>query len=157
MRRAALITCRMACQVTCERIHAKASEVRPWPRADRSPHVSGDRTPPTTPTSLRVTATGARSVSLAWNPSTDKSRIATYRIYRSGGYEFRVPGTQTTFTWTTLLESSQTYSFFVYAVDSAGNNSKHSNTVTVTLPPDTQPPTAPVLAADPAPSSVDEG
>lgn len=129
---------------------AIAPDAEQLPQAPGEPAAgrgSGDRTSLTAPTELRVTATGAHSVSLAWKPSTAKSGIATYRIVRSGGFEFRVPGTQTTFTWTTLLEGGQTYSFYVYAVDSANNSSKPSNTVTATMPPDTQPPTAPVLSA----------
>lgn len=116
------------------------------PGAASEGRKSGNRSP-TTPTNLRITATGARSVSLAWNPSTDDSGDFTYRIVRSGGLEFRVPSTQTNFTWATVLHSSQTYSFHVYAQDAAGNRSANSNTVTVTLPPDTQPPTAPVLSS----------
>ena len=115
-------------------------------RAASAGRKSGDR-PPTTPTNLRITASGARSVSLAWNPSTDDSGDFTYRIVRSGGLEMRVPSTQTSFTWATVLHSGQTYSFYVYAQDAAGKKSSASNTVTVTLPPDTQAPTAPVLSA----------
>src|SRR5688572_19390461 len=33
----------------------------------------GDRTPPTTPTNLRVTSLSHKSVTLAWDPSTDNS------------------------------------------------------------------------------------
>jgi hypothetical protein len=32
-----------------------------------------DRTPPTTPTNLRITATTDTTISLAWNASTDNS------------------------------------------------------------------------------------
>ena len=39
-----------------------------------------DRTPPTTPTNLRVTGMTAYGVSLAWNPSTDNSGSVTYTI-----------------------------------------------------------------------------
>jgi chitodextrinase len=124
-----------------------------------------DRTPPTTPTNLRVTSTTSYSVSLAWNPSTDNSGSFSYRIRHSWGYEATVPQSQTTFTWTTNLEPRQTYSFFVYAVDAAGNRSRNSNTVTVTLSVDRTPPTKPVVTVkDIGPtyvtlswSSVDDG
>lgn len=108
--------------------------------------ASRDRKPPTAPTNLRVTDFGSFSVSLAWNPSTDNSGNFSYRIRHTWGFEETVPRTQTTFTWTSNLEAGRTFSFFVYAVDAAGNKSKASNTVTVTLLRDTTPPTAPVLS-----------
>lgn len=114
--------------------------------ANKTPVAGRDRTPPTAPGDLRVTAVTSFSVSLAWSPSTDNSGSFTYRIRHSWGYEAAVPQTQTSFTWTDNLESRQTYSFFVYAVDAAGNQSTASNTVTVTLPRDTSPPTKPVVS-----------
>jgi chitodextrinase len=107
---------------------------------------AADRKAPTTPTNLRVTGRGAYSVSLAWNPSTDNSGVFSYRVRHSWGYEATVPQTQTSFTWTGHVEPRQTYSFYVYAVDAAGNRSKNSNTVTVTLLADTTPPTRPVVS-----------
>jgi chitodextrinase len=105
-----------------------------------------DRTPPTTPANLRVTESTSFSVSLAWSPATDNSGNFSYRIHHSWGYEATVPRTQTSFTWTTNLESSRSYSFYVYAVDSAGNKSRASNTVNVALPRDTSPPERPLLS-----------
>jgi fibronectin type 3 domain-containing protein len=57
-----------------------------------------------------------------------------------------VPQTLTSYTidW---LSPGQTYSFYVTAVDKALNQSGRSNTVTVTTPRDTTPPTAPELSA----------
>jgi hypothetical protein len=37
----------------------------------------GDRTPPTTPTNLRVTSLSQTAVTLAWDPSTDKRASRT--------------------------------------------------------------------------------
>jgi chitodextrinase len=105
-----------------------------------------DRTPPTTPANLRVTDSTSFSVSLAWSPATDNSGNFSYRIHHSWGYEATIPKTQTSFTWTTNLESSRSYSFYVYAVDSAGNKSRASNTVNVALPRDTSPPERPLLS-----------
>jgi hypothetical protein len=64
-----------------------------------------------------------------------------------------VPQTQTTYTidW---LSPGQTYAIYVTAVDKALNRSGESNTVTVTTPRDTTPPTAPVLSAVRGPSQV---
>ena len=105
-----------------------------------------DRKPPSTPTNLRVTNRTSFSVSLAWNPSTDDSGSFSYRVRHSGGFEATVPGTQTNFTVASNLEAGHTYSFYVFAIDAAGNRSGNSNTVSVTLPRDTIPPTAPVVS-----------
>jgi chitodextrinase len=101
-----------------------------------------DRTPPTTPTDLRVIATTDTTVTLAWNPSTDNSGNFSYRVTERGINEFTtaVPQTQTTLTFRWLWPE-RTYSYFVYAVDAAGNRSGNSNTVTHAVPADTAPPT----------------
>ena len=70
-----------------------------------------DRTPPTKPTNLRVTAKTSFSVSLAWNPSTDNSGSFTYRVHHSSGYEATVSQSQTSYPWTSHLEAGYTYSF----------------------------------------------
>ena len=99
-----------------------------------------DRTPPTTPTNLHVTATTENSVTLVWNPSTDNSGNFSYRVHLVSPSMDKVAN-QTSFTWTSLSPTT-TYSFYVYAVDKAGNRSANSNTVTVTTPaPDTAPTT----------------
>jgi fibronectin type 3 domain-containing protein len=106
--------------------------------------TKGDRTPPTTPTNLRVTSVSHKSVTLAWDPSTDKSGSFSYSV-NMNGLSFTVPQTQTTYTITSL-SAGQTYSFYVTAVDKALNQSGRSNTVTVTTPRDTTPPTTPQLS-----------
>lgn len=111
------------------------------------PASAKDVKAPTTPTNLRVMGKGAYSVSLAWNPSTDNSGVFSYRVVHSWGYVATVPQTQTSFTWTGHVEPRETYSFYVYAIDAAGNKSKNSNTVTVTLTTDTAPPAKPVVSA----------
>jgi chitodextrinase len=104
-----------------------------------------DRSPPTTPTNLRITATGPTSLSLAWNASKENSSNWWYCVQRSGAGCFRVNPPQTTFTYPYVWPGT-TYSFTVVAVDSAGNRSAPSNAVTYTAPPDTTPPTAPALS-----------
>ena len=99
-----------------------------------------DRTPPTQPTNLHTTAITATRVTLAWNPSTDNSGNVTYRV-RMVSPSTERSTSQTSFTWTSL-SSNTTYSFYVYAVDKAGNRSANSNTLTVTTQaPDTAPTT----------------
>jgi chitinase len=111
--------------------------------AGKKPPPPGDTTPPTAPTNLRVTSLSHTSVTLAWNASTDNSGSVTYSVVKDG-QGFTVPQGQTTYTidW---LSPGATYSFNVVARDNSLNQSPPSNTVTVTTPRDTTPPTAPVL------------
>jgi chitodextrinase len=90
-----------------------------------------DRTPPTTPTNLRVTATTPTSVSLAWNASTGDSGTVIYTVREDSLRTFTT--TATSFTRTGLV-AGRTYRYVVQAVDRAGNRSGNSNTVTVTTP-----------------------
>jgi hypothetical protein len=109
--------------------------------------VAAAAKPPAKPSNLRSTGNTSWSVSLAWDPV---GGVASYRVRDNWGREITVPGTQTSVTWKypahPPLQAGSTYSFSLYAVDAAGNRSASSNTVTVPLPPDTQPPTVPTLS-----------
>ena len=111
-----------------------------------------DRTPPTTPGNLRITATTDTTITLAWNASTDNSGSFSYRVTEGSSfntYTVAVPQTKTTYT-PTRLWPGQTYKYTVYAVDAAGNRSGDSNTVTYTVPADVTPPSpAPQLTVSP--------
>ena len=103
-----------------------------------------DRVPPTAPANLVVTATTEHSVSLAWGPSTDNSGRFSY-IICCAGTTVTVGQTVTSHTLEGL-KSGATYVLRVYAKDAAGNLSKSSNPVTVTLPGALAAPTKPVVA-----------
>ena len=112
-----------------------------------------DKTPPTTPTNLFVTAITDNTVTLKWNPSTDNSGKFSYQVKvnklngTTSSLTQPVSQTQTTYTATYLLPNSS-YSFTVYAVDGSGNRSGDSNSVNANTPlGDTTPPSAPVLQA----------
>ena len=66
-------------------------------------------------------------------------------VQSSGAGCFHVDPPKTTFTHPSLWPGS-TYTFTVVTVDKNGNRSAPSNAVTVTIPPDTMPPSAPVLS-----------
>jgi chitodextrinase len=102
-----------------------------------------DRTPPTAPANLVATAVTENSVTLSWGPSTDNSGSFSYLICCAGS-TVTVAQTVTTHT-IDGLKSGQTYTFRVYAKDAAGNLSKASNAVTVTLPGVVAAPTKPVV------------
>lgn len=124
-----------------------------------------DRTPPTTPTNLRVTGMTAYTVSLAWEPSTDNAGSVTYTICCANTSSETFPGPASSRVYRTGLEPGRSFTLFIIAKDAAGNYSKQSNTVTFTLPRDSTPPSKPTVSVtDVGPthvslvwSSVDDG
>jgi chitodextrinase len=124
-----------------------------------------DRTPPTTPTNLRVTGMTAYTVSLAWDPSTDKSGSVIYTICCANVSSETFLGPASSHVYKAGLEAGRSFTLYIIARDAAGNYSKQSNTVTFTLPRDTTPPTKPAVSVtDVGPthvslawSSVDDG
>jgi len=104
-----------------------------------------DRSAPTTPGNLRITALTPYTVSLAWDASKDNSGIASYKICCAYTNSETVSGTATTHTYTKGLEASRQFSLIIVAIDNAGNYSKNSNSVSFTTPPDTTPPTKPTV------------
>jgi chitodextrinase len=106
-----------------------------------------DRTPPTTPRNLRVTATTPYTVSLAWTPSTDNSGSFNYVFCcGAGSHSQTVPAPASSVTITTGLEANRPFSFRMFARDAAGNSSGYSNSVSGTLPPDRTPPETPAVS-----------
>jgi chitodextrinase len=115
------------------------------------PAPKADKTAPTTPTNLVVTAITENTVSLKWSASTDNSGKFSYRVkvswlHINSSSEQFVGQTQTTYTVQSLAAFGN-YSFAVYAVDGSGNRSGDSNLVTANTPGDTVPPSAPNLQA----------
>jgi chitodextrinase len=104
---------------------------------------SRDRLPPTAPTNLVVTQTTEHSVTLAWGASTDNSGRFSYVIC-CAGTTVTVNQTKTSHTLEGL-QAGKTYTLRVYAKDAAGNLSKSSTAVTVTLPGQLAAPTKPVV------------
>ena len=80
----------------------------------KPPPTTGDKTPPTAPTNLRVTSLSHKSVTLAWDASTDNSGSVTYSVNKDG-QGFTVPQGQTAYTidW---LSPGRTYTFYVVAL-----------------------------------------
>jgi hypothetical protein len=97
--------------------------------------------PPTAPTNLEVTATTYDSVSLSWGASSDGSSPVTYTIVVTNPTidaetSGKIPDISTTsYDWNSgLVQPGQTYSFTVFAVNKAGQDSADSNTVSTTTP-----------------------
>src|SRR5918996_3340554 len=93
-----------------------------------APAVAPDTTPPATPTGLAA-APGAGQVTLSWTRGAEPD-LAGYRVLRDG-VQIAALGVATSFTDGGLL-SSRSYDYAIRAVDTSGNLSPVSATVTAT-------------------------
>ena len=105
---------------------------------------AADTTPPTTPTNFRVTATTATTVTLGWSPSTDNSGSFYYYLIDNFGQVAYPQQSQTSITMSTPWPAT-TYTYALRAFDYARNGSGPA-VLNHTTPPDTTPPSAPVLS-----------
>jgi len=112
----------------------------------------GDRSAPTVPTNLTLTAISETTASFSWGASTDNSGKFSYRLrvtnLQNSAYNSlaTIAQTQTTYTVNYLAPNSP-YAFAVYAVDDKGNRSADSNVVSASTPADVTPPSTPVVQA----------
>ncbi|SCF11197.1 fibronectin type III domain-containing protein [Micromonospora chokoriensis] len=107
-------------------------------------YAAADTQPPTAPGPITVTAIDTTSVDLTWAPSTDNVGVVRYPVsarFEDSGLTW---STDTNSIRITGLRPSRTYTFFVSALDAAGNGSPSSGPLRLTMPPgDDQPPGAP--------------
>jgi chitodextrinase len=101
-----------------------------------------DTTPPSSPTGLAASNRTLTAINLTWAAATDNVGVTGYRIYR-GNVLLRTIGATTYYSDSSLTPGT-TYSYYVTAIDAAGNASPAPGVQTLlsTLP-DTIPPTAP--------------
>ncbi len=116
-----------------------------------------DTTAPSTPGTPAASSITATSATLSWTASTDTggSGLAGYRVYREAGTTDVLAGSPATNTFTlTGLTASTSYTYYVVAVDGAGNTSTASAPVTfsTTAPPNDT--TAPSTPGTPSASSI---
>jgi len=108
------------------------------------------QTPPSTPGNFHVTGVTDSSVTLAWTASKAGSNpnFNYVIVNATTGGGFSLGKGTTSVTDTLFVQGGHTYSFYIYAIDSNGNKSANSPTVTATLPapPPPGPPAAPVLS-----------
>ena len=108
-----------------------------------APPPPADTTAPSQPGNLHATPLDASRVSLSWGASTDNVGVTGYHILRNSTLVTTVTGTG----WTdTGLAPSTAYTYYVIAIDAAGNASAPAS-ATATTPgapsADTTPPSAP--------------
>ncbi|MFJ6197010.1 glycoside hydrolase family 9 protein [Micromonospora sp. NPDC092111] len=106
-----------------------------------------DTSPPTVPGTPTASAVGTNGLTLGWGASTDNVGVTGYRVYRQTWPVDTVVATVAgTSHQVTGLTPATSYTFYVVALDAAGNLSTPSPTVTVTTtgtPPTSPPPTTP--------------
>ncbi|HVS96519.1 MAG TPA: fibronectin type III domain-containing protein [Puia sp.] len=95
---------------------------------EASGSTTGDTQPPTAPGNLTVTGSTQTSISLKWTASTDNVGVLNYWLFVNGQKSYVLPRTTTTFA-VQGLTFQQSYSFYVQAVDAAGNVSPASGQV----------------------------
>jgi chitodextrinase/murein DD-endopeptidase MepM/ murein hydrolase activator NlpD len=103
--------------------------------------ASADKTPPSTPSHLHLTAHSRTSVTVAWTASTDNVAVAGYSIYRDGTHVANLTGTSASLS---SLACGRTYRIGIGAYDAASNHSAITSIVPSTAScPDTTAPSAP--------------
>jgi hypothetical protein len=131
-------TCTISLATTSDGAHtisAKANDRAGNNTTDSKP-VTIDNTAPTAPTGLTATPVSSTQINLAWIASTDGtsgSGVAGYDVYR-GGTKINAALITTTSYNDTGLTPATSYSYYVKAIDRAGNVSAASNTALATTP-----------------------
>lgn len=93
--------------------------------------TTGDTTPPSAPTGLGTTTVSPNNMSFFWAGSSDNVAVTGYKVYRNSVYMTTV----TVLTYSdTAVTPSTSYSYYVVAVDAAGNASAPSVILNVTTP-----------------------
>ena len=112
-----------------------------------------DTSPPTAPGTLAATATAAGAVALSWEPASDDTGVAGYRIERCQGAGCTTfaalteqSGPSTTYTDASTAPGT-TYGYRVRAFDAAGNPGAYSNVGTATTPASQPPPSGGLVGA----------
>lgn len=90
--------------------------------------TSGDTQPPSTPTNLAYTLPASGQIKLTWSAASDNVAVTGYEVFRNGTKAATTAGD--TLSYTDSQPDTATVTYFVRAVDAAGNESANSNTVT---------------------------
>jgi beta-glucosidase len=112
-----------------------------------------DTQPPTTPTNLTASNITSTSATLTWSPSSDNFGVSRYEVREAVGAPGDGPLLATTASTTatlTGLAPNATHSYYVVAVDAAGNRSGRSNTIPVTTPGGSTPTPTPTPTSGPS-------
>ena len=92
--------------------------------------TSGDTQPPSAPTNLAYTQPASGQIKLTWSAASDNVAVTGYEVFAGGTKIATTAGD--TLSYTDSQSAGATVSYFVRAIDAAGNESGNSNTVTRT-------------------------
>jgi prepilin-type N-terminal cleavage/methylation domain-containing protein len=106
-------------RVTDYQTRTNFNESAPFTVAPQAP----DTTPPSVPQGLSATSSSHTETVLWWQPSTDDTAVAGYRLYRNG---VLIATTANTSHVDSGLTPDTPYIYTVLAFDAAGNESDHS-------------------------------
>lgn len=99
-------------------------------KSDDEYSPTNDTESPSAPLNLTATMVNETNISLSWDAATDNEGVAGYRLFTGNNPSAElISGTTTSVTG---LNENTAYSFYVIAVDAAGNESAASNTLSVT-------------------------
>lgn len=112
--------------------------------------ITGDLTPPTTPSIISATPIADTQIDIVWGVVTDNAQVGGYEVFRDGVHVATT--TLTSFSDTGLLGST-TYSYTVRAFDVSKNYSTTSSPVSTTTY-ETPPPPPPAPPAPPTDEST---
>ncbi len=98
--------------------------------SDDSDPDAFDNQNPTAPLDLSVTDIGVNSITLGWTASTDNVGVTGYNVYQDGSIV--LSDVAATSAVVANLTQETLYSFYVTALDAAGNESVASNSTSVT-------------------------
>jgi fibronectin type 3 domain-containing protein len=89
-----------------------------------------DKTAPTVPNGISITAVSSAEVKVSWKPSADNTSVKGYKIYRNGTY---LKTTEEKSMTDSGLTPKTKYCYKVSAFDAAGNESAQSTDVCAIL------------------------
>jgi hypothetical protein len=89
-----------------------------------------DKTPPTVPNGISITAVSSAEVKVSWKPSADDTGVKGYKIYRNGSFLKNMDAMSMT---DTGLTPKTKYCYRVSAYDGSGNESAQSTDVCAVL------------------------
>ena len=101
---------------------------------------SADTTAPSAPTGLTATARNANEIDLSWTASTDNVAVAGYKVYRNSTL---VATTASTTYADAPIAAGSANTYYLVAIDGAGNASGQSGSASATTASDTTAPTVP--------------
>lgn len=93
-------------------------------------HKEPDKTAPTVPNGISITAVSPSEVKVGWKPSADDRGVKGYKVYRNGAY--LKTATETDMSDTGLTPKTK-YCYRISAFDAAGNESAQSTDVCAIL------------------------